>query len=237
MPPIAHILVVEDDPEISALVGRYLAQSDLRVSVAASGRDMDRVLADARIDLIILDLMLPGEDGLSICRRIRATSTVPIIMLTARAEEIDRIIGLEIGADDYVAKPFNPRELLARVRAVLRRRPAVPDEPQPRQVFQFAGWRLEAATRRLTAPTGARVALTSAETDLLLVLCEHGGRVLSRDQILDLTRGRAPGPFDRSVDVLISRLRQKIEADPRAPEMIKTVRSSGYLFTPEVVVA
>lgn len=235
MQPSAHILVVEDDAEISALVARYLDQNGLRVTAAASGRDMDRVLADARVDLIILDIMLPGEDGLSICRRIRANSAVPIIMLTARAEDIDRIVGLELGADDYIAKPFNPRELLARVRAVLRRRPALTEAATPaRQVFAFAGWRLESTTRRLSAPSGARVPLTSAETDLLLVFCEHAGRVLSRDQILDLTRGRAPGPFDRSVDVLISRLRQKIEDDPRSPEMIKTVRSSGYLFTPEV---
>lgn len=237
MQPTAHILVVEDDAEISALVARYLEQNDFRVSVAASGRDMDRVLVDARIDLVVLDIMLPGEDGLSICRRLRGASAVPIIMLTARAEEIDRIIGLELGADDYLAKPFNPRELLARIRAVLRRRPAMTEVAPTRQVFSFSGWRLESTTRRLTSPSGARVALTSAETDLLLVFCEHAGRVLSRDQILDLTRGRVPGPFDRSVDVLISRLRQKIEDDARNPEMIKTVRSSGYLFTPEVEVA
>jgi two-component system OmpR family response regulator len=237
MQPTAHILVVEDDTEISALVARYLEQNDFRVSVAASGRDMDRVLGAARIDLVVLDIMLPGEDGLSICRRLRGASSVPIIMLTARAEEIDRIVGLELGADDYLAKPFNPRELLARIRAVLRRRPGLADAAPARQVFQFAGWRLEGTTRRLTAPSGARVALTSAETDLLLVFCEHAGRVLSRDQILDLTRGRTSGPFDRSVDVLISRLRQKIEEDARSPELIKTVRSSGYLFTPEVAVS
>lgn len=237
MQPTAHILVVEDDAEISALVARYLEQNEFRVSVAASGRDMDRLIADARVDLVVLDIMLPGEDGLSICRRLRGASAVPIIMLTARAEEIDRIIGLELGADDYLAKPFNPRELLARIRAVLRRRPSLPETTPTRQVFLFSGWRLESTTRRLTSPTGARVALTSAETDLLLVFCEHAGRVLSRDQILDLTRGRTPGPFDRSVDVLISRLRQKIEEDARNPEMIKTVRSSGYLFTPEVEIA
>lgn len=238
MQPTAHILVVEDDAEISALVARYLEQNEFRVSVAGSGREMDRVLADARIDLVVLDIMLPGEDGLSICRRLRGASAVPIIMLTARAEEIDRIIGLELGADDYLAKPFNPRELLARIRAVLRRRPSLAQETTPvRHVFSFSGWRLEGTTRRLTSPAGARVALTSAETDLLLVFCEHAGRVLSRDQILDLTRGRTPGPFDRSVDVLISRLRQKIEEDARNPEMIKTVRSSGYLFTPEVEIA
>lgn len=231
-----HILLVEDDPEIATLVARYLSSNDMRVSRAGDGREMDRVMRDARIDLIILDIMLPGEDGLAICRRLRTSSQVPIIMLTARSDEIDRIVGLELGADDYIGKPFNPRELLARVRAVLRRRePVQTTERRARTVFSFAGWRLDVVRRKLFDPSGTRIALTGAEFDLLLVLCEHPGRVLSREQIVDLTQGRQTGPFERSVDVLISRLRQKIERNPRDPDFIQTVRSSGYLFAPEVV--
>ncbi|MEZ5839264.1 MAG: response regulator [Hyphomicrobiales bacterium] len=230
-----HILLVEDDPEIATLVARYLSSNDMRVSRAGDGREMDRVLRDARIDLIILDIMLPGEDGLSICRRLRTSSQVPIIMLTARTDDVDRIVGLELGADDYLGKPFNPRELLARVRAVLRRRePLQAAERRGQTVLTFSGWRLDVIRRKLFDPSGARIALTGAEFDLLLVLCEHPGRVLSREQIVDLTQGRQTGPFERSVDVLISRLRQKIERDPRDPEFIQTVRSSGYLFAPEV---
>lgn len=230
-----HILVVEDDREISALLARYLSSNECRVSVAGDGREMDRVLAEARIDLIVLDLMLPGEDGLSLCRRLRTSSLVPIVMLTARAEAIDRIIGLEMGADDYLAKPFNPRELLARIRAVLRRRAAEPVVSQgDGQAVSFAGWTIDLALREVLDPTGARVAVTGAEFDLLHAFCERPGRVLSRDQLLDLTQGRGAGPYERSIDVLVSRLRQKIEQDPREPELIKTVRSSGYLFTPRV---
>jgi two-component system OmpR family response regulator len=231
-----HILVVEDDREISALVARYLRANECRVSVADDGRAMDRVLAESRIDLIVLDLMLPGEDGLSLCRRLRASSAIPIVMLTAKGEDIDRIIGLEMGADDYLPKPFNPRELLARVRAVLRRGTA--DRPQTEegvaQFLSFAGWKLQPGLRELSNPDGAKVALTGAEFDLLHAFCERPGRVLSRDQLLDLTQGRAAGPFERSVDVLVSRLRQKMEADPRHPHFIKTIRSGGYLFTPQV---
>ena len=231
-----HILLVEDDPEIATLVARYLSSNDMRVSRAGDGREMDRVMRDARIDLIILDIMLPGEDGLAICRRLRTSSQVPIIMLTARSDEIDRIVGLELGADDYIGKPFNPRELLARVRAVLRRRePVQTTERRARTVFSFAGWRLDVGRRKLFDPSGTRIALTGAEFDLLTVLAKSPGRVLSRDQIVDLTQGRQTGPFERSVDVLISRLRQKIERNPRDPDFIQTVRSSGYLFAPEVV--
>jgi two-component system OmpR family response regulator len=231
-----HILVVEDDREISALIARYLRANECRVSIADDGRAMDRVLAESRIDLVILDVMLPGEDGLSVCRRLRAASALPILMLTARGEEIDRIIGLEMGADDYLAKPFNPRELLARIRAILRRRSAEPliQTTAADQTMCFAGWRVHLGLRELTDPHGARVALTGAEFDLLHALCERPGRVLSRDQLLDLTRGRVAGPYERSIDVLVSRLRQKIEQDPRDPEFIKTIRSSGYLFTPQV---
>ncbi|GJE17394.1 response regulator [Methylobacterium marchantiae] len=234
-PATPHILVVEDDREISALVARYLRANECRVSLAGDGREMDRALADARVDLIVLDLMLPGEDGLSLCRRLRAGSSIPILMLTAKAEEIDRIVGLEIGADDYLAKPFNPRELLARIRAILRRgasAEAAGDDGARR--LRFLDWTLDVSLRQLLSPDDARITITGAEFDLLHVLCLRPGRVLSRDQLLDLTQGRAAGPFERSIDVLISRIRQKIEADPRNPEIIRTIRSGGYLFTPAV---
>ncbi|MCE1235029.1 MAG: response regulator [Hyphomicrobiales bacterium] len=229
-----NILLVEDDREISALVARYLKANDFRVSVASDGRDMDRRLADGHFDLIVLDLMLPGEDGLSICRRLRKASRIPIVMLTAKSDELDRIVGLELGADDYLAKPFNPRELLARIRAVLRRCEAEGGEAPPAKVHRFAGHRLDVLARRLENAEGAEVALTGAEYDLLLVLVERPGRVLSRDRLLDLTQGRSAGPFERSIDILISRIRRKIEVDPHHPEVIKTVRSGGYMFATEV---
>ncbi|WP_336486463.1 response regulator [Methylobacterium nigriterrae] len=233
--PTPHILLVEDDREISALVARYLRANECRVSLAGDGREMDRMLSDARVDLIVLDLMLPGEDGLSLCRRLRRSSTIPILMLTAKAEEIDRIVGLELGADDYLAKPFNPRELLARIRAILRRGAAAeaPSEDGTRRLH-FGGWTLDVSLRQVLSPEGARIAITGAEFDLLHALCLRPGRVLSRDQLLDLTQGRAAGPFERSIDVLVSRIRQKIEQDSRNPEIIRTIRSGGYLFTPEV---
>jgi two-component system, OmpR family, response regulator len=231
-----HLLVVEDDRQISRLVARYLQANDCRVSTAADGREMDRVLEAGRIDLIVLDLMLPGEDGLSLCRRLRTSSQIPIVVLTAKGEDVDRILGLEMGADDYLAKPFNPRELLARIRAVLRRVPVVAEGPAGRaaRAFWFLGWQLDCVLRELSNPQGTRITITGAEFDLLQVMCERHGRVLSRHQLLDLTQGRSPGPFERSVDILVSRLRRKIEADPHHPDIIKTVRSSGYLFTPTV---
>jgi two-component system OmpR family response regulator len=231
-----HVLLVEDDREISGLLERFLKENELDVSIAPDGRAMDRVLSTTQIDLVVLDVMLPGEDGLSLCRRLRATSSMPIIMLTAKGDDIDRIIGLEMGADDYLAKPFNPRELLARVKAVLRRGSTVAGAPQSptTSTLVFAGWRLDLARRQLSSPDGARVAVTGAEFDLLQAFCERPGRVLSRDQLIELKQGRAAGPFERSIDVLVSRLRQKIEADPRDPELIKTIRSGGYLFTPPV---
>ncbi len=185
-----HILLVEDDREITALVSRFLSTNNIRVSTAADGRAMDKILKDRNIDLIVLDIMLPGEDGLSICRRIRASSALPIIMLTAKGEDIDRILGLEIGADDYIAKPFNPRELLARIYAVLRRGAfhVLLDNPA-RQALTFDGWQLDRRLRRLQNSEGVRVSLTGAEFDLLLVFCERPQRVLSRDQLLDLTPG------------------------------------------------
>jgi two-component system OmpR family response regulator len=236
MEPTPHVLVVEDDQEISTLVARFLRSNAVRVSTASDGRDMDRVLKDGRIDLIVLDLMLPGEDGLSLCRRLRSTSSCPpIIMLTAKAEEVDRIVGLELGADDYLTKPFNPRELLARIRAVLRRGGSAATAADRSGVrLRFAGWQLDQNSRILLNPDQVRVPLTGAEFELLVALCERPRRVLSRDQLLDLTQGRAAGPFERSIDVLISRLRQKMETDPRDPMLIKTIRSGGYLFTPEV---
>jgi two-component system OmpR family response regulator len=234
-PSTPHILVVEDDREISALVARYLRGNDCRVSLAVDGREMDRVLQESRIDLVVLDLMLPGEDGLSLCRRLRSSSAIPILMLTAKSEEIDRIIGLETGADDYLAKPFNPRELLARIRAILRRGTGA-ERPEADEVrrLHFQGWTLDTALRQVLSPEGARIAITGAEFDLLHALCLRPGRVLSRDQLLDLTQGRSAGPFERSIDVLVSRIRQKIEQDPRTPEIIRTIRSGGYLFAPEV---
>ncbi len=233
-PATPHILVVEDDREISALVARYLRGNDCRVTLAGDGREMDRALSEARIDLIVLDLMLPGDDGLTLCRRLRETSQIPILILTAKSEEVDRILGLELGADDYLAKPFNPRELLARIRAILRRVGAEAPDTDDRKRLHFAGWTLDVALRQLLSPEGARVAITGAEFDLLQALCLRPGRVLSRDQLLDLTQGRAAGPFERSIDVLVSRIRQKIERDTRNPEYIRTIRSGGYLFTPEV---
>lgn len=230
-----HILVVEDDRQIRDLVAQFLELNGLRVSVAIDSREMDKALKDHTISLIVLDRMLPGEDGLTICRRLRATSDIPIILLTALSDDIERIIGLEMGADDYLGKPFNPRELLARIRAVLRRRTgeAVAATKAVRG-YEFNGWQLDIQARRLHDPTGARVTLTSAEFDLLQVFCEQAGRVLAREEIIDLTQGRENGSSGRSVDILVSRLRQKIEKDPRDPVMLITVRSSGYSFAPDV---
>jgi two-component system OmpR family response regulator len=236
MPDSPHILVVEDDVEISRLVGRYLRENDCRVSLAADGLEMDRTISTSRVDLVVLDLMLPGEDGLSLCRRLRMTSRLPVVMLTAKGEEIDRIIGIEMGADDYISKPFNPRELLARIRAVLRRTSLTGSYAGDAgaRSMTFQNWRLNCIERTLSNPEGSQVALTSAEFDLLQALCERAGRTLSRDQLIDITQGRAAGAFERSIDVLISRVRRKIERNPHRPELIKTVRSGGYIFTPVV---
>jgi two-component system, OmpR family, response regulator len=235
MKSLQHVLVVEDDVEIGALIARYLQSADYRVSVVTDGSGMYRLLADSRVDLIVLDLMLPGEDGLSLCRRLRTTSQVPIIILSARGEDVDRIIGLEMGADDYLSKPFQPRELLARIKAVLRRKTGTESIPKLTNCkLMFARWELDCSLRQLRDPTGTRVSITGAEFELLQAFCEHAGRVLTRDQLIDLTRGRITGPFDRSIDVLVSRLRQKIEHNSRSPEFIQTIRSGGYLFTPKV---
>jgi two-component system OmpR family response regulator len=230
------ILVVDDDLRLRDLLKRYLSEQGFAVDTAPDAAAMDRQLQRVRYDLMVLDLMLPGEDGLSLCRRVRAQSSIPIVFLTAKGEEIDRIIGLEMGADDYLSKPFNPRELLARIRAVLRRRTgeARPEPDAGGNVLSFEGWRLDLALREVSSPEGAKVAVTGAEFDLLHAFCERPGRVLSRDQLLDLTQGRVAGPFERSIDVLVSRLRQKIERDAREPQFIKTIRSGGYVFTPRV---
>jgi two-component system OmpR family response regulator len=231
-----HLLIVDDDREIRDLLSRFLTKHGCRVTTARDGREMNRAIADWSIDLVVLDLMLPGSDGLTLCRELRSDSDVPVIMLTAMGEETDRIVGLEMGADDYLAKPFNPRELLARVKAVLRRRDPLhratrdPDH----EAVHFGGWELDMATRVLRNPDGAVVDLTAGEFELLSVFALHSRRVLSRDQILDMTRGRSAAPFDRSVDVQVGRLRRKIEPDPGKPLLIKTVRGGGYVFTPAV---
>ncbi len=232
----AHILIVDDDREIRDLLGRFLTKHGYRATTARDGQEMRKALADWRIDLIVLDLMLPGEDGLMLCRQLRAESNMPIIMLTAMGEEIDRIVGLEMGADDYLPKPFNPRELLARIRSVLRRADATPAAVSApgRAILSFAGWKLDLGRRRLESVEGFAVDLSAGEFGLLVAFVEHPQRVLSRDQLLDLTRGRAANPFDRSIDIQVSRLRRKIEPDPKKPELIKTVRSGGYMFTPTV---
>ncbi len=231
-----HLLIVDDDAEIRDLLARFLKKHGYRVDTAADGRAMMKQLEAGRFDLVVLDLMLPGEDGLSLCRRLRATSSLPIIMLTALGEETDRIVGLEMGADDYLAKPFNPRELLARIKAVLRRADGTPvvDDADGGRVLVFEGWRLDLTRRELRTADGVLTPLTGGELDLLAAFAEHPRRVLSRDQLLDLTKGRSALPFDRAIDVQISRLRRRIEADPKAPAIIKTVRGGGYIFACDV---
>ena len=233
MPTSPHLLIVDDDREIRDLLARFLRKHGYRVDTAADGRAMAKLLEAGRFDLVVLDIMLPGEDGLSLCRRLRATSDLPIVMLTAVGDDTDRIVGLELGADDYVTKPFNPRELLARVKAVLRRagapRPAAAADGG--RVLAFDRWRLDLARRELRAADGTLTPLTAGEYDLLAAFVEHPGRVLSRDQLLDLTKGRAAVPFDRSIDVQLSRLRRKIEPDPKDPRLIKTVRGGGYILS------
>jgi two-component system OmpR family response regulator len=220
------------------LLSKFMGRHGYRVSIAHDGNEMAQILETSRVSLVILDLMLPGEDGLVLCRRLRATSTLPIIMLTAMADEVDRIIGLEMGADDYIAKVANPRELLARVRAVLRR--SGPAEAgaaaDQRRILEFAGWRLDVTHRQLYSAKNALVPLRAGEFELLLAFVERPRRVLSRDQLLDLSRGRSANAFDRSIDVQVSRLRRKIEPDPKEPTLIKTVRSGGYILAANVVV-
>ena len=231
-----HLLIVDDDKELCALLSKFLGRHGYRVSIAHNGNEMAQALGASRVNLLVLDLMLPGEDGLALCRRIRSTSNLPIIMLTAMGEEMDRIIGLEMGADDYIAKVVNPRELLARVRAVLRRVGTPEAAPAPhKRILEFAGWRLDVTQRQLISPNDAMVPLRAAEFELLLAFAERPQRVLSRDQLLDLSRGRLASGFDRSIDVQVSRLRRKIEPDPKEPTLIKTVRSGGYILAANVV--
>ncbi|SMO93939.1 response regulator [Paracoccus laeviglucosivorans] len=227
----ATILVVEDDPEIRSLVAALLRNDGLRPTEAQDAATMDRLRASEPPDLIILDLMLPGEDGLSICRRLRAESNVPILMLTARGDEIDRVVGLEIGADDYVVKPFSPRELLARVRALLRRARMEAPGAAARRCYGFDRFVIDLDARQLNDRDGVAVALTSAEFDLLACFVSQPRRVLTREQLLDRTRGRSADPFDRTIDVLISRLRRKLDAASPGTALIATVRNGGYLLT------
>jgi two-component system OmpR family response regulator len=232
-----HILIVDDHREIRDLVSRALTKEGFRVSAAADGRAMRKVLADSRIDLILLDLMLPGEDGLSLCRSLRARSSIPIIMLTAKGDELDRVIGLEMGADDYLPKPFGSRELIARIRAVLRRSPEnalASKSAKAPEHYGFDRWRLDTGLRELLRDDGVTIALSTGEYDLLIAFLERPQRVLSRDQLLDLARGRAANALDRSIDTQVSRLRRKLELDPSDPKIIKTVWGGGYTFTPAV---
>jgi two-component system OmpR family response regulator len=233
MPRSEHILIVDDDAEIRTLLRDYLERNGLRVTAVADGRAMRSAIGGGRFDLVILDLMLPGEDGLTLCRDLRAHSNLPVIMLTARGEETDRIVGLEMGADDYLAKPFNPRELLARIKAVLRRAHTLPamDSSDMRRLH-FAGWTFELARRQLVSPDKVVVALSGGEYRLLKVLLEHPNQVLNRDQLLDLTRGREALPFDRSIDVQIGRLRQRLGDE--AAVLIQTVRGEGYVLAADV---
>jgi two-component system OmpR family response regulator len=234
--PQPHILVVDDHREIRDLIGRYLGKNGFRVTVADSAAAARKAQKAAAIDLVVLDIMMPGEDGLSFCRYLRETSETPVILLTAMAEDTDRVVGLEIGADDYVTKPFNPRELLARIRAVLRRTLAVPksrDAVEARKL-KFDRFVLDVQRRELLAADGVSAPLSTAEFQLLTAFLKRPNMVLNRDQLMDLTSGRTPQIFDRSIDNQVSRLRKKIEIDPKVPELIKTVWGGGYIFTADV---
>jgi len=230
------IAVVEDDPEIRTLVASLLKREGFEVETCANAVELDRALERRRVDLVVLDVMMPGEDGLSVCRRLRARGDTPILIVTAKSDDIDRIIGLEVGADDYLPKPFNPRERLARVRAILRRTRGMHrvSASTPREIYRFAGWTLDAGSRDLADPEGQTVPLTGGEFDLLLALLQHPQRVLNRDQLLDWTRGRSAAAYDRTIDVQLSRLRRKLGDDPLEPGIIRTVRGGGYLFAPAV---
>jgi len=236
MEHVDHILVVDDDHDIREMVADYLRKNGFRTSLAAEGREMRSILDTNAIDLIVLDVMMPGDDGLVLSRNLRASKhkAIPVIMLTARDDATDRIIGLEMGADDYITKPFSPRELLARINAVIRRTRMLPPNLQVSEasrLLEFGQWRLDTTARHLLDPQGTAVALSGAEFRLLRVFLDHPQRVLSRDQLLSLTQGREAELFDRSIDLLVSRLRQRLKDDPREPAYIKTVRSEGYVFS------
>jgi two-component system, OmpR family, response regulator len=236
----AHILIVDDDSRIRQMLTRYFEQEGYRVSVAGDGAEMLVQLSAKTVDVILLDVVMPGDDGVTLAREIRARSNIGIIMLTGRGEVLDRVVGLEVGADDYIAKPFHLREVLARVKSVLRRRKLVSEIPSTDrestdQTVRFDGWLLDTARRQLVSPKGEDVLLTTGEFDLLTALLKHPGRVLGREALLDLTRGRSWEVFDRTIDAQIARLRKKIEADPKKPALVKSVRGVGYVFTGKVV--
>jgi DNA-binding response OmpR family regulator len=235
-----HILAVDDDHATRQLLAEYLGENALRVTAVATGIEMLQALAEHAIDLVVLDLRLAGEDGMELARKLRAEAPVPIIIVTGKQEEADRVMGLEIGADDYVTKPFSPRELLARVRAVLRRyqtaREILPGPGDKRRAYRFAGWDFNLRSRRLTSPDGRRVELTNGELNLLQALCSAPAQVLTREQLLDLSRLDGAEVYDRTIDVQILRLRRKIEANPSRPQYIKTERSAGYVFNVPVEV-
>lgn len=231
----AHIFVVDDDRDVRVALGEYLRSRGFRVTVASDSKEMDRLLATARPDLIVLDIMMPGEDGLSVCRRLQEAAPIPIILLTALTESTDRIVGLELGADDYVTKPFDPRELVARVKSVLRRSQMLPrKQRQAKGRVRFDRWRFDFARKELLRDDDVVVRLSSGEHLLLVCLIEHAGLALTRDQLLDLTRGREAQVFDRSIDNQISRLRRKVEADARNPRIIVTQWGGGYVFAAAV---
>ena len=229
-----HILAIDDDPAMRQLIADYLGENDVRVTTVATGEEMSRVLAEQAIDAIVLDLRLGAEDGMDLAKKVRAESTIPIIMVTGRKEEADRVMGLELGADDYITKPFSPRELLARVRAVLRRykivQDVLPARDEKRRAYRFGGWELNLRTRRLTSPQGERIELTNGEFSLLQAFCAAPRRILSRDQLLELSRLNRAEVYDRSIDVQILRLRRKIEPNPSDPHYIKTERGAGYML-------
>ncbi|MGD0719915.1 MAG: response regulator [Roseiarcus sp.] len=238
-PDAAHILIVDDDPRVRNMLARYFEQEGYRVGVAADGGGLRAQVDSGAVDIVLLDVVLPGEDGLTLAREIRARSDVGIIMLTGRGEILDRVVGLEVGADDYIPKPFHLREVLARVKSVLRRRRPAPDATSARSApdeaaIRFDGWVLDLGRRRLAAPTGSEVALTTGEFDLLAALARHPGRVFGRETLMNLTRGRNWAAFDRTIDAQIARLRKKVEGDPRNPALIKSVRGVGYVFTGKV---
>ena len=233
---MSHLLIVDDDLEVLDLLRKFFVQQGYDVDVATDGVALWAALERQMPDLIILDLMMPGENGLTLCQRLRQQHSTPVIMLTAMGELSDRVVGLEMGADDYVSKPFDARELLARVRAVLRRvgevRPLTGQVPHP--LIKFCDWQLDLTRRELRSPDQVMIPLSAGEFDLLLVFVEHPQRILTRELLLDLARGRTHEAFDRSIDVQVSRLRRKLEIDSKRPEMIRTVRNGGYLFTPSV---
>jgi DNA-binding response OmpR family regulator len=236
MSEASHVLVVDDEPAICELIETYLSNEGYRVSTAGDGAAMREIIARSPVDLVILDLMLPGEDGFSLTRHLRERSSMGIIILTGKGETVDRVVGLELGADDYLSKPFDLRELLARVKSVLRRTRGgtAIESAESGACVSFAGWKLDLTAHRLTSPQGTETPLTTGEFELLSVFVNHRSRVLTREELLDLTRGREASPFDRSIDVQVGRLRRKIEPDPEQPTLIKTVRAAGYMFTAQV---